>query len=221
MAGKLLKRSAHFILPGILTAIYAQTDKLMLGRMLGDWAVGQYAAAVSICGGWCFVLSAIIDAMYPEILAAYQENENRFLWRNRQLYGGIFYLSALVSGMLCLLSDPLVKILYGEAYRNAGQILRVMTWHTAFSYLGVARNTWVVCRNVQKYLVWVYGSAAAGNVVLNLLLIPRWGAVGAAAASLAAQILTTLVVPMLIPPLRENVHLMAQAITLREIREGE
>lgn len=221
MAGILLKRSGHFILPGILAAIYGQTDKLMLGRMLGDWEVGQYAAAVSISGGWCFVLGALIDAAFPEIMAAHQEDEDRFLRRNRQLYGGVFYLSAAVSAVLCLLADPLVESIYGEAYRPAGQILQMMTWHTAFSYLGVARNAWVVCRNAQRYLVWVYGSAAAGNIGLNLLLIPQWGAVGAAAASLVTQILTTLAVPMLIPALRKNVHLMAQAITLRGIREGK
>lgn len=220
-AKNLLKRSVYFILPGILAAVYAQTDKLMLGRMLGDSVVGQYSAAVSVAGGWCFVLSAIIDAMYPEIMAAYQQGEKRFLCRNRQLYGAVFYLSAAVSAILCLLADPLVELLYGQAYRPAAKILRIMTWHTAFSYLGVARNAWIVCRNAQKYLVWVYGSAAAGNIVLNLLLIPTWGAPGAAAASLAAQILTTLLVPMLIPSLRENAYLMAQAIALQGIREGE
>ena len=217
MAVRMLERSRHFLLPGLLAAVYTQTDRVMLGIWLGDGAVGHYAVAAGLSGGWCFVLAAVTDAMYPEILRAYRTGEEAFRQRNRQLYGTVFYLSAAVSAVLCLLAEPAVVLLYGEAYRPAGNILRLLTWQTAFSYLGVARNAWVVCRDAQRYLVWVYGSAAVGNLVGNLLLIPRWGALGAVAATLAAQVLATAVVPLGIPALRESVLLMGQAVMLRGI----
>ena len=83
--------------------------------------------------------------------------------------------------------EPFILILYGKTYLPAVGPLRIVVWYTAFSYLGVARNAWMVCENRQKYLKYLYISAAALNVVLNFALIPSWGASGAAAASLITQ----------------------------------
>ena len=69
--------------------------------------------------------------------------------------------------------------------------MQVITWYTAFSYLGVARGAWVVCEGKQKYLTPLYIGSALVNVALNFLLIPCWGATGAAVASLLTQISTT------------------------------
>ena len=156
--------------------------------------------------------------MYPSIVEAHQKDEALFQRRNRQLYAVVFYLSAVVSLCFTLFGEFAVEILYGEAYLPAVAPLKIITWYTAFSYLGVARNAWVVCKDRQKYLIYVYAAAAVSNVALNLLLIPRWGACGAAAASLTAQVVTTMVAPFFLPGLRENAEMMADAIRLREIR---
>ena len=96
--------------------------------------------------------------------------------------------------------------------------LRVVTWYTAFSYLGVARNAWIVCENKQKYLKYIYFFAAFCNVLLNYLLIPILGSVGAAIASLITQISTTMIVPFFIKPLRKNSILMVEAIFFKGIK---
>lgn len=213
----LLKRSYHFILPGMMVAIYGYVDKFMLKHMINDAEIGYYSTAVSVCSMWSFVLSAIIDSVYPSIMEAYQTDRELYLRRNRQLYAIVFYVSAAVSVVIALLGKYVIWLLYGQAYLPAAAPLRVITWYTAFSYLGVARNAWVVCEGKQRYLKYLYLSAAAINVVLNLLLIPGGGAVGAAAASLLTQAATILAAPMLIPAMRENTRLMLQAILLRDV----
>jgi len=217
-AGSLLRKSIHFLLPGLMVSVYAQTDKIMLGRLLGERETGYYAAAVSLCNSWCFVLAAIIEAVHPELTDLQKKDENGFLQRNRQLYGMIFWISAGVSVLLCCAAEWIVGALYGAAFLPAAGALRILTWQTGLSYLGVARNIWMVCENRQRYLVWIYAAAAAANVALNVLLIPVWGISGAAAASLAAQVVTIFVVPFGIGPLRENGKLMLDGILLRNVR---
>jgi len=87
--------------------------------------------------------------------------------------------------------------------------------HSFLSYWGVARDTWVVCMNRQKYLKFVCFGAAVSNVLSNLLLIPAWGASGAAFASLLAQIITTMVISFFIPELKENSILMIEGVLLK------
>lgn len=216
---RILGRSVYFILPSLMVSIYGYSDKFMLKQMLSNDDVGYYSTATAVCGMWCFVLSAIIDSVYPSVMDAHKKNDLAlFEKKNKQLYAIVFYLSALVSALICIFAPLVIKILYGEAYLPSVAPLRVVTWYTAFSYLGVARDAWVVCENKQKYLKFIYVSAAVCNVCLNLIFIPLWGPTGAAFASLVTQIAVTLIVPFFIKPLRRNAVLMVEAICLKNIR---
>lgn len=216
-AGELLQASSGFIISGLMISVYASTDKLMLKHMLDGASVAYYSLAVSLSTVWTFLLQAVIDSVYPSILQSYDKDREHFNRRNRQLYALVIYGAAAVSLTICLLAKPIVMILYGEAYMPSVVPLRIVSWYTAFSYLGVARNAWIVCENAQKYLMYLYAGAALINVVLNALLIPVWGASGAAAASLVTQIATAVVLPAMIPALRPNVKLMAEAVLLRDV----
>lgn len=214
----LFGKSKHFILSGMMIAIYGQTDKLMLKQMIGEAEIGYYATAVSLCGMWCFVLSAIIDSVYPSIMeAAKAKNEAVFRKRNVQLYAIVFYISTFVSICFTVLAEVVIAILYGQSFLPAAAPLRIITWYTSFSYLGVARNAWVVAKEKQKYLFGIYAASALANVLLNCLLIPSMGASGAAIASLVAQVFTTLVVPFFIKGMKENSVMILDAIMLKGI----
>ena len=213
----LLKQSCHYILSGMMVAIYGQTDKLMLKQMLDTTAVGYYSTATAICAMWTFVLQAIIDSIYPTILKLKGQDEYLYERKNKQLYASTFYISIFVSVLFLLLGDFAIRILYGEAYAPAGLPLKIVTWYTAFSYLGVARNAWVVCEEKQKYLKYLYIVAAIMNVILNFIMIPHWGAAGAAAASLITQIFTSIVLPLFIKGMRRNSILMLQAMVLYDV----
>lgn len=210
----LLKKSYHFILPSLMVAIYGQTDKIMLKQMIGATEIGYYSTAVSICNIWCFVLSAIIDSMYPPIMEAFKRDKEEFERKNKLLYAIVFYVSIFVSVLFMIFGSFAIRILYGEAYLPSVMPLRIITWYTAFSYLGVARTAWIVCMEKQKYLKYIYLTAAVANVGLNLIFIPMWGASGAAVASLIAQILT-IAVPFFIKDIRENSVLIVKAILFR------
>ncbi len=214
---QLLSKSYHYILSGMMVAIYGQTDKLMLKQMLGESSVGYYATAVAICSMWTFVLSAVIDSMYPTIVKSFKADQKIFERKNRQLYALVFYISVVVSIIFTLFGQFIVHILYGEAYLPAVRPLRFITWYTAFSYFGVARNVWMVCNEKQKYLKYMYIAAVIINIVLNLLLIPLMGASGAALASLITQICTSIILPYMIKALRPNAKLMLEAIILKDV----
>ena len=217
-AGQLLRASRSFIVAGLMVSIYASTDRLMLKQMLSEASVAYYALAVSFSSSWGFLLSAIIDSMTPEIMRTRSTDHETYLCMNRRLYAYVFYAAAFVSLCVSLAAPWLIVFLYGESYRPAVEPLRVVVWYTAFSYLGVARNTWMVCENVQKYLQILYPVSAVMNVVLNLIMIPRWGATGAALASLLTQISTIVVVPYFIPQIRENTRMMIEAMLFRKVR---
>lgn len=214
---RILKKSVPFILPSLMVSIYGYADKFMLKQMLSEESTGYYASAVAICGMWTFVLTAIIDSMYPLIMETYKSDRELYNKRNRQLYAIVFYISVGVSLFLSVFAEKVVVLLYGKAYLPAVSPLRVVTWYTAFSYLGVARNAWIVCENKQKYLKYIYVLSALSNIVLNCFFIPAFGATGAALASLITQVLTTLIVPLFFKGIRYNSVLMLEGICFRKV----
>lgn len=216
-AKQLLNRSWHYILSGTMVAIYGQTDKLMLKHMLNDAEVGYYATAASISTCWVFILSAIIDSMYPTIMTLYNKDKNAFNKKNEQLYSIIFYMSMFVSVGFMMFGRWGILLLYGNAYAGAVAPLCIVTWYTALAYLGVARNAWIVCENKQKYLKYMYLSAVIINVGLNYLLIPLFAAAGAAIASLITQLCTCVVLPACIRDMRPNCMLMLRAINPKSL----
>lgn len=215
---RLVMQGMHFILPSMMVSIYAYADKFMLKQMLSETDVGYYSTATAICSMWGFVLAAIIDSAYPLIMEAYKQDVALFEKRNRQLYAIVFYFSIVVSLLLFFFGEEIVLILYGRSYMPAVAPMRMVTWYTAFSYLGVARNAWIVCENKQKYLKYIYIISALTNIGLNFIFIPIWGATGAAFASLLTQITTTMIVPLFIKSIRHNTVLMLEGIFLKKIR---
>ena len=214
---QLLGASYNYILSSMMVAIYGQTDKLMLKQMLNEEAVGYYSTATAVCSMWTFVLQAIIDSVYPSILRLAKSDTEAYRKKNRQLYAIVFYVSCFVSIGFVLLGEFIIRILYGVAYLPAAPVLSMVTWYTAFSFLGVARNAWIVSEGKQKYLKYMYGCAAIMNIIVNALLIPTMGAVGAALASLITQVFTSIVLPMLFKEMRPNAKLMIEAIMLRNV----
>ena len=214
----LLGRSYHYILSGMMVAIYGQTDKFMLKQMLDETSVGYYSLASTVNLMWVFVLQAIIDSMYPTIMNLYGKDKKTFERKNRQLYAIVIYVSMMAAVCFVIFAPLVIRILYGEAYLPAVGPLRIITWYTIFSYLGVARNAWIVCENKQKYLKYMYLSASFINVGLNYIMIPMWGASGAALASLITQICTSLILPCFWKDMRPNVKLMIDAFLLRGIK---
>lgn len=200
----LLSRSYHFILSGLMVAIYGQMDRIMLKSMLDETAVGYYSAASTICTMWPFVLAAIIDSAKPVILAQFGVDKERFEKYMIRLYGAILYVAFAAAIAITLLSKYIILILYGEAYISAQGALCILCWETAFSYLGVARSTWLVPFGKQKYEKYIAASGAVCNLILNAVMIPLWGVNGAAVATLLTQVITNFVVGFLFRDIRRN-----------------
>lgn len=220
-AKELLGVSRSYIFSGLMVAIYGATDKLMLKQMLGGTDVGYYALALSISTMWTFVLSAIIDSLKPTIMRYHNENKTLYYKTNTMLYAIVFYVSLIASVAISIIAPIFIKIVYGSAYLPSVQPLRIVVWYVAFSYLGVARDIWIVCERKQKYLKYLYIGSAAMNVALNFIMIPKWGINGAAIATVFTQISTIFVFPLFIKDFRPNVKLLLDAIKLRDILKKE
>lgn len=217
---QMISASKYFILSSLMVTIFAQTDKIMLKLMLSDEAVGVYSVAVGCAGMTSFVFAAIIDSARPSIFENKKHGQASYENSLMMCYSVIIWLSLIQSAVMSMLSKPIIRIMYGEAYSESAAVLGLVVWYTTFSYVGSVRNIWIIAEDKQKYLWAINMSGALANVLLNAILIPVMGTMGAALASLLTQIFTNVIIGFLFKPIRDNNVLMVRSLNPRILLNG-
>ena len=208
---EMLSRSKYYIIPSLMVMIFQHTDRIMIKLMIGEAETGFYSAAVTCIGISGFVFAAVIDSARPVILEMKEKDQALYEKRVTQLYSIITCMSLAQSIGMAVLAKPIVLLLYGADYAKTASILAVAVWYITFGYYGSVRNIWILAEEKQKYLTGINVAGAMANVVLNLCLIPLWGAVGAALASLVTQFFTNVIIGFIIKPIRRSNYLMLKS----------
>ena len=211
----LLKHSYPFIFSAVLITVYGQTDKIMLKSYLDNTAVGLYSVSLTLAGAISIIPAAIIEGFRPDIMNSKVNDPQRYRQRLQQVYGSVFWVSICYCVFITLFARPIIQILYGSAYLGAVPSLALIVWYTSFSYFGSINNLYMVAEGKSRWVQVTTLSGALTNIVLNVLLIPRFEIVGAAAASLLTQIITNFLLLLIIPPLRDAFFLILEGVTLR------
>ncbi len=205
---EMFERSKYFIVSSLMVTIFAQIDKIMLKAMMSEEAVGIYSAAVACAGLSSFVFAAIIDSFRPTVFEHKKFSKELYEKDLSLCYSVVIYLSLMQSIVCTIFSKPIIYILYGSDYAASAGVLSLVVWYTTFSYLGPIRNIWMLAEDKQNYLWIINLSGAVTNIILNAMLIPIMGIMGAALASLVTQIFTNVVLGFIIKPIRHNNNLM-------------
>ncbi len=181
----LLKVGLPLAVSGLSIVIYTRIDQIMLGNYLGEHSVGLYSAAITLSQGWVFVPMALITSMLPSVAGArtQQLKEERI----RLLYLVVLLLSAPVILLLSLFPTQLVVLLFGENFRETATILALCSVTSLFSVMGTVSYQAIVLFGGYRFIAIKMPLAALANVVMNIVLIPRYGIHGAAISTLITE----------------------------------
>jgi O-antigen/teichoic acid export membrane protein len=185
VARKLLSGGFVVTLTILATNIYMRIDQVMLHRMVGDTALGQYAPAVRVSELFEALPAAFISSLFP-LLCASLADPARY---RRFLDLGFRYMTLAGAGLsltVCLGARPIIHFLYGARFAPAAPLLAVLIWsEIAIFFSGTLSNA-LFAEGLQRFVLITTVVGAMINVVLNLVLIPRWGAMGASWATVIA-----------------------------------
>lgn len=209
---EMLSQSKHYILAAMMIVIIQNTDHIMITNMTGQAENGYYSAAITCATMAQFVYTAIIDSFRPLILQAKKDDPDAYEKNVSRLYCITTYLSLAQCVVFVFGAKLIVGILYGEEYAPAVPVLQILVWYITFAYMGSVRNVWILAEEKQKYLWIINLSGAVFNVILNAIMIPVWGACGAAFASLLTQIFANFVLGFIMKPIRQNNALMLKGL---------
>ncbi|WP_299492761.1 flippase [Acaryochloris sp. IP29b_bin.137] len=183
MAKSLIRESFPLIFSGISIMIYMKIDQIMLGEMVGDTAVGIYSAATRISEVWYFIPMAIASSISPSFYEKKNINKALYYKQIMQLHRLLVLVSLAIALPMTFLSGKVIVLFFSHDYAEAGNVLAIHIWATIFVFMGVATSSWFIAEGLTKFSMYRTVAGGIANVILNLLLIPRYASIGAAIAT--------------------------------------
>ena len=179
----LLRESIPFGATAAVQSLYTRVDVLLLGQMAPTSAVGLYSAAykpITLMASF----GATAGTLFP-VLAQWS-GTGPLVPFERAVRGLAVVAPALALG-LSGLAQPLLVLLYGRDFAAAAPVLIVLAWSAVANWYYAPFVIALQARGRERW--WLAGllGGLLLNAAVNLWAIPRWGASGAASATLASE----------------------------------
>jgi O-antigen/teichoic acid export membrane protein len=212
MAKRLLKDSWLLTVSELIYFSYLRIDRIMIGEISGAAELGIYSVAAMAAEALLFIPTSVSLSVFPSVVRAKTISEEFFHDRLQQYYRLMVFLGYAIAVPITLFAGLLVPLLFGQTYTGAAQMLVWLTWAGVFMNLILARSYYLTAMNLTRVHFFVDLTGLMTNLSLNLLLIPRYGGMGAAWASVITYGLTSCALCFISRPLFKTGVMMVKAI---------
>ncbi len=182
----LLAIATPFAFYGVFVKIYSYLDTVLLSKLAGDAYVGWYGIAYKATFALQFIPAAFAAAIFPAMSAYFVADKEKLA---RVFERSMFYLMVIaipVSIGLATLADRIIPQLYGQNFTGSVLPLQILISGLLFIFLNYPVGNLLNACNRQKTNTVIMGITTAVSVILNIILIPKYQAVGAAITSLSS-----------------------------------
>lgn len=184
----LLRKALPVAVTMVFTTVYFKIDIVMLSMYgVDNHRIGLYSAAVKLLEILNVIPAIFIGGIFP-IMASFTENRKAEL---KTIFRKVFQVLVIivipVTVITTILSRDIITIIYGSEYSDSADALSILIWTSAFIFPNFILSSLIVIADRQS-LNAVFSAFCLGlNVILNLLLIPLYGFIGAGMATVATD----------------------------------
>lgn len=186
----LLKVSSPLLISSAAVIIYQRIDRVMIGKILDNESLGYFSTAVSFIGIITFIPSIVVQTIAPILVKIRKEDILRYRREAQRMMNITTWATMIVSIIVSLLSFYIIRYTYGLAYLDAVPVMRIL----AFKAVGIALTTMggqlIIIENIHQIAFIRNILACFVCVMCNYLLIPRFGIIGSAWATIITVMFT-------------------------------
>lgn len=177
----------------IFIGIYYRADTVLLSFFESDATVGWYDAAYTFVYGLRLLPVSVAMVLLPGLSKLFEDSPQQAIrsYRLAVRYSATvgFFLTFLVA--TC--SRFLVHVVFGDQYKPSADVLPVLIWTCAIMFVNAFQGIFLVIADQRNAFFRATATGAISNILLNLLLIPKYGMFGAAYATVLSEFLVFLV----------------------------
>ena len=203
----IVKQSFPLLLSGAAIIIYQRIDQVMIGNMIDKESVGYFATACKFLEVVLYIPTILVQTITPLLVQWKAEDENKYNMMSQRF---IILMALFVS----LISYWLIRYTYGMMYIAAVPILQIMAWKVVGMALSSTGGQLIIIEKKQKWAVIRNICGCVVCVLLNLLFIPRYGAVGSAIVTICTVMTSGYLANVIIPPYRKFFRMETMALAV-------
>ncbi|HEV2953012.1 MAG TPA: polysaccharide biosynthesis C-terminal domain-containing protein [Candidatus Dormibacteraeota bacterium] len=174
-----------FALTFVLTAIYFKIDVPILFSLRGAAETGNYVFAYKPFESLLFIPTAMLNVVFPILGVLHKRDPKNLGPATDRFFKALFLLGWPLTVGTFLLSPALA--IWFPRFQAAAPALRILSLAIVFMFVSNAFIGYLNSIDRQSLFTWAAGLSVAVNLVLNLLLIPTWGSLGAAWATVLTE----------------------------------
>jgi len=183
---EILKKSYPLAISNLLVMVYFSFGSLLLSILKPAADVGIFRLAFKVLEGLIFFPAMFVGLVMP-LLSAAVDNMERFKQiLQRSLDVLLVFVWPLILGSY-ILAGPIILLLGGPGYLEAGSVLRILMFAVGAIFLGTLFSYSLISLNQQKKMLIISGLGAIFNLVINFIFIPRYSYLAVAWASLLTE----------------------------------
>jgi len=184
----LLRNALPFGLAIVFGSIYFYIGSVMLSKIRGDAEVAIYSVAYNIALAILFIPTVYTNAIYPVLSRYFKESKDKLKILYEKSFKYLYIIGLPISAGSYLLAERMIFFFYGNTYAASVLALQIISWYMFIKFLNFLLGTILSSIDRQDKRMLGQGLTAGFNVLLNLLLIPKTGYIGAAWATFATEI---------------------------------
>lgn len=190
---QLVRQGLPFAMVTIFVSIYYYIDTVILAAFCDNTTVGHYNAAYRLLEAPLFISQAVTTALFPAASKLFSRNREELRRLTAQAFQKTWAFGLSVALATALMAENLIDRIYGDAYGPSGALLAILIFSVAIIMPSTICGTTIRAIDKQRVSALVTGIGAALNIVINLILVPHYGAAGAAWATVATEVFVLVV----------------------------
>jgi O-antigen/teichoic acid export membrane protein len=184
-----LRQSLPVGAAAVITFAYFKMDTILLSFLRSSAEVGVYNVAYKVIENLTFFPAMVAGLVLPVMSRLIFSDRRKFeIVANKTFKVFLTFVVPIVIGGF-FLAPHIVSIIGGPGFSESAGALRILVFALAFIFFGHFFNSILIVGNLQKKLMVALAAAAALNLALNAILIPRYSYMGAAAVSVFTEML--------------------------------
>ena len=184
---EIIKQAFPFALLVVFGVISGRIDVVMLKIFHSDEMVGLYSAAHKLIESMLFIPENIVSALFPAFAVMFVKNDSDYRKIFRRAFLFLTILAVPASIGIFLLAPEIIDLFFAAEYVKAANALRWLGLAVFFIFIKYIFSTSLNAIGEQKKFAIIMGFSMIVNIVLNLVLIPKYDLAGAGLATVASE----------------------------------
>ena len=186
-AAVLIRGGMPFFQSAVLTMVYAKINILILSKFSTEGEMGYYLSGLNLVENLYFVPTAFVTSIFPAFSRVCGVSPDALRAAYRKITKYLLVLAVATACGTLLVAEPVISLIYGRAFLPAVPVLRILIFLWVFTFFSQTQSTLLFSIGQERVQVRIMAAACVINLLSNLVLISRFGYLGAAAASVLTE----------------------------------